>query len=539
MEEEVVEDSFQYAEWKKRSAWDEGLDVINSLLKPGSATADVMTDEQRKGLKKLKSMMLQGSVNRAENHIPRVLLAEESQNNDFLLAQFAGYKRPQGAGKKFKQIIAAHKVARKLKVMASAKFINQLSCEYGAHIPPAWFELERATQLRLRNLLSWENLSRWEFDIFEVDAVLKSKNTLVFVAWAIMASPNSQYAMEWACNQIPNAEDESAHDEGSHSEDNKNDKPSLIAHNPLIPVSERKGYDFLEIFGLKEEALIEFLGAIERRYLNTPYHNKLHAADVTQSLHVLLQMGGDNCTPKYEPVELFAILFSAVVHDVGHPGMNNLYQVHSQSDVAITYNDQSVLENLHAATAFQVFMGSNKDEKADVLACFSAEQRAFIRNFVIKTVLATDMTKHFTQKNLIRGLLHVAGAEDDPSVIASDAPSRQELLGFLLHLADISNPTKPFNIASKWTDVVLEEFFMQGDKEAEMGLPISPLCDRKTTSRPQSQIGFINFIVLPSYELLSNLIPRINTEILPTIRRNLAGWEELKRETEKKPTSSM
>jgi len=30
---------------------------------------------------------------------------------------------------------------------------------------------------------------------------------------------------------------------------------------------------------------------------------------------------------------------------------------------------------------------------------------------------------------------------------------------------------------------------LQGDKEAELGLPFSPLCDRKATMIAQSQIG--------------------------------------------------
>ena len=35
----------------------------------------------------------------------------------------------------------------------------------------------------------------------------------------------------------------------------------------------------------------------------------------------------------------------------------------------------------------------------------------------------------------------------------------------------------------------MEEFFVQGDREAELGLEYSPLCDRHNTMVPQSQIG--------------------------------------------------
>lgn len=41
----------------------------------------------------------------------------------------------------------------------------------------------------------------------------------------------------------------------------------------------------------------------------------------------------------------------------------------------------------------------------------------------------------------------------------------------------------------KWTDRVMEEFFEQGDAEKDLGLPLSPLCDRNATVIPESQVG--------------------------------------------------
>lgn len=46
---------------------------------------------------------------------------------------------------------------------------------------------------------------------------------------------------------------------------------------------------------------------------------------------------------------------------------------------------------------------------------------------------------------------------------------------------------------------MLDEFFRQGDAERQHGLPISPLCDRDTTSRPVSQINFLEFVIAPLY----------------------------------------
>lgn len=54
--------------------------------------------------------------------------------------------------------------------------------------------------------------------------------------------------------------------------------------------------------------------------------------------------------------------------------------------------------------------------------------------------------------------------------------------------------------------LLLEEFFRQGDKERELGLPFSPLCDRNNTLVAESQIGFIDFIVEPSMGVCSDML---------------------------------
>ena len=45
----------------------------------------------------------------------------------------------------------------------------------------------------------------------------------------------------------------------------------------------------------------------------------------------------------------------------------------------------------------------------------------------------------------------------------------------------------------------------QGDTETELGLPNSPLCNRAETLVPESQVGFIDFIIVPSMNLLGDM----------------------------------
>ena len=73
------------------------------------------------------------------------------------------------------------------------------------------------------------------------------------------------------------------------------------------------------------------------------------------------------------------------------------------------------------------------------------------------------------------------------------------VLQTLFHLADISNPSKPWTLCQKWTDLLFIEFFNQGDLERSQGLPISYLMDRTTVNIAKSQIGFIDVIIIPAY----------------------------------------
>ena len=84
----------------------------------------------------------------------------------------------------------------------------------------------------------------------------------------------------------------------------------------------------------------------------------------------------------------------------------------------------------------------------------------------------------------------------------------QQYMNVLIHSSDISNPTKPFDIYFIWADLVVKEFYDQGDKEKKLNLPCS--CDRNKVTIYQSQLGFINFIEIPYFSLLAELYPKMH-----------------------------
>ena len=82
-------------------------------------------------------------------------------------------------------------------------------------------------------------------------------------------------------------------------------------------------------------------------------------------------------------------------------------------------------------------------------------------------VLATDMSLHFQQiKEMKR------------AVVTPDTLDRGSTMAFIVHAADISHPTKVWELHKKWTDGLVEEFFRQVGKifASNINLPRSLPC---------------------------------------------------------------
>ena len=147
----------------------------------------------------------------------------------------------------------------------------------------------------------------------------------------------------------------------------------------------------------------------------------------------------------------------------------------------------------------------------------SPEEFRTVRRLLIACVLATDMTKH--------GEI-VTQASDKLDNMAED---HTFFLSTLIHAADISHPCRPWEMHEHWTQMVAEEFFQQGDAEKELGLEVSFLCDRDTVEIPKSQVGFINFAIMPLFMVLVEKIPEMDP-MIKNINENRSKWEELVRE---------
>ncbi|XP_074124990.1 cGMP-inhibited 3',5'-cyclic phosphodiesterase 3A isoform X1 [Sminthopsis crassicaudata] len=286
-----------------------------------------------------------------------------------------------------------------------------------------------------------------------------------------------------------------------------------------------------ETFKIPVREFMNYFHALENGYRDIPYHNRVHATDVlhavwyltTQPIPGLSTVINDHgsasdsdsdsgithghmgyvfskmysatddkygCLAGNIPaLELMALYVAAAMHDYDHPGRTNAFLVATSAPQAVLYNDRSVLENHHAAAAWNLFMSQ---PEYNFLVNLDHVEFKHFRFLVIEAILATDLKKHFDFVAKFN-----AKVNDDVGIDWTNENDRLLVCQMCIKLADINGPAKCKELHLQWTDGIVNEFYEQGDEEASLGLPISPFMDRSAPQLANLQESFISHIVGP------------------------------------------
>ncbi|KAJ3294990.1 hypothetical protein HDU79_010064 [Rhizoclosmatium sp. JEL0117] len=301
--------------------------------------------------------------------------------------------------------------------------------------------------------------------------------------------------------------------------------------HPLLALGHHliKDSGLLSKLNLDASKFINFMATIESGYhAELAFHNSVHAADVLHCINYLVQR--PTIRSIFTDLELLAIYIAASIHDYDHPGVNNQYLISTSDHRALLYNDKSVLENHHCASAFEVL--SRKE--CSFLSTLDRSDYKSLRENVVDMVLATDLAQHFSLLTMFKKKV-LTGDTFDPLGTRED---RTLLMQMLMKCSDVSNPTKVGPEYDVWIDRIHEEWYMQGDMEKARGLPISAFCNRDgphASNPASSQTGFINFIVSPLYEAFSVWAPI--EEVWEGLEFNKKRWADATAAAEAKSKS--
>jgi hypothetical protein len=257
-------------------------------------------------------------------------------------------------------------------------------------------------------------------------------------------------------------------------------------------------YRFIERLGLNVPKLLAFFRVVGRHYLPTnPYHNALHAADVLHSCHIYL-LNGDVWRILHDQ-EIICLLLSAIVHDVGHLGVTNGFLQTVEHPVCKLYNGISALENMHASLAFHLLSQPEHNFFSSDTDIWPPTATSELHRKVVEMVLGTDMRNHAKMVEGVKSMLSDGQiGEDDIEM----------LMVAILHAADLSNPMKDCETYKKWAHRVCAEFFREGDELCRRGLSVLPMFDRANITRfPETQVGFMSFVVRPFVREIAAVLP--------------------------------
>lgn len=299
-----------------------------------------------------------------------------------------------------------------------------------------------------------------------------------------------------------------------------------VVHNIFkqdLEVGEFTTSTLLRDLEVNEEKFFRYVQVIESQmHPENVYHNAVHVADVVHNMLWLLTKGEMAARLGLSKFEVFTSLFACMIHDFDHPGVSNDFLVRTSDKRAVLYNNQSVNENWHVAQAFGLLNECHEEISWD--ESWTEDCLFKFRKLCVSMVLATDMSRHFELLGKFRNRV-VSSPNAEEAFNPLDAKDRETVLVMAIKACDIATQGKEWKLARKWAMLVQEEFYSQGDKEKDLGLTVSPLCDRENVDIVKSQIGFIDAVLFPLYEPLSKVLPNAKC-VLTQLERSKSMYKK-------------
>lgn len=264
-------------------------------------------------------------------------------------------------------------------------------------------------------------------------------------------------------------------------------------------------FKILETWGIQNDTFFRFVSAIRQTYNHVPFHNWVHACDVTE--YLCYELSTAHIDTVYTGLEILALFVSAICHDANHDGYLNIYNLKAETPLGMLFKDKSVMETHHCS----VSIGIISREECNLFASLDQHQAKTVWNWMIELILSTDAAEHFRLVAKANELL------DSSQFSMTDPEHRLLSMKLVLKTADISNVSRPFTIADKWNEVLCDEIFKH---------PASESAPEEKPDRPKLQIGFYNFICLPLYQVMARMFPELIVN-LNSVKSNLEVWKSM------------
>ncbi|KAL3937663.1 MAG: hypothetical protein SGBAC_007279 [Bacillariaceae sp.] len=284
-----------------------------------------------------------------------------------------------------------------------------------------------------------------------------------------------------------------------------------------------------------QNQLREYVRTIATMYNENPFHNFEHASHVTMSVRKLLgrivapDIEGDDARELHDhtygitsdPLIQFAVVFSALLHDVDHLGVPNTQLVKEGIDIAGLYQNKSVAEQNSIDLAWALLMLDRFELLRKAIYTTKAELKRF-RQLVVNTILATDiMDKELQTIRRVRWDKAFSEAANFRNDSLKDATNRKAtiVIEHLIQASDVAHTMQHWQVYRKWNGRLFHEMYRA-------------FKDGRSQKNPaefwyQGEIGFFDFYIIPLAKKLEEcgVFGVASHEYLNYAEQNRKEWE--------------
>ncbi|XP_061192599.1 probable 3',5'-cyclic phosphodiesterase pde-5 isoform X5 [Saccostrea echinata] len=258
--------------------------------------------------------------------------------------------------------------------------------------------------------------------------------------------------------------------------------------------------------------MIRFTLTVRKNYRNVPYHNWAHAFSVAHAMFAVIKTSQHHFTP----IESLALYIACLCHDLDHRGKTNAFMVKSAAPLAAIYST-STMEHHHFNHTVTIL----QNEGHNIFKHLTSAEYKQILSDIRHCILATDLALFFGNRSRLQDIA------DKGEFSWDNAEHRRLVMANSMTAADLCSMYKPWDLQVQLVDVIMEEFWQQGDEERSQGLTPMPMMDRqKKNELPHLEVGFLVGICLPCYEVMAQILPETKPMVNGAIA-NLKKWREL------------
>jgi class 3 adenylate cyclase len=243
--------------------------------------------------------------------------------------------------------------------------------------------------------------------------------------------------------------------------------------------------DTVELTESVKTQLHDFIATMAKMYRSNPFHNFEHASHVTMSANKLLNrivipenvdyereshaIASDLHDYTYgitsDPLTQFAIVFSALIHDVDHTGVPNGQLAKENPEMAELYRNQSLAEQNSVDMAWDLFLDPRYKALQECIAHNNEEKNRF-RQLVVNSVMATDIfdkdMKALRNKRWDKAF-HLdmqVGREIGNLNIEEDTNMKATIvIEHIIQASDVAHTMQHWQIYQKWNERLFEEMY--------------------------------------------------------------------------------